>query len=153
MVMAVLVLVVVEVVLVVLRVIVVVWVVVVVVIGVLVVLVVTIDQPHFQQLPYILSKAITLKIESDNDPLNWAILRLAVKQFLPSETRIIFGRGGWGRGGGRDVSLRFIFEAAPVQTVAVTAPSSRSSCRSRTRTVNVKGLLPLSFFSFFFLQM
>ena len=50
-------------------------------------------------------------------------------------------------GGGRDVCLRFIFEAAPVQTVAVTVLSSRSSCRSRT--VNVKDLLPLSFFFFY----
>ena len=94
-VMAVLVVVVVEVVLVVLRVIVVVWVVVIVLIGVVVVLVVTFDQPHFQQLPYILSYVITLKIESDNDPLNWAVLRLAVKQLLPSETRFfLFGAGG-----------------------------------------------------------
>ena len=60
-VMAVLVVVVVQVVLVVLRVIVVVWVVVVVVIGVVVVLVVTFNQPHFQQLPYILSYVITQK--------------------------------------------------------------------------------------------
>ena len=95
-VMAVLVVVVVEVVLaVVLRVIVVVWVVVIVLIGVVVMLVVTFDQPHFQQLPYILSYVITLKIESDNDPLNWAVLRLAVKQLLPSETRFfLFGAGG-----------------------------------------------------------
>ena len=98
-VMAVLVVVVVEVVLVVLRVIVVVWVVVVVVIGMVVVLVVTFDQPHFQQLPYILSYVITLKIESDNDPLNWAVLRLAVKQLLPSETRFFFFFGGGGVGG------------------------------------------------------
>ena len=144
-VMAVLVVVVVEVVLVVLRVIVVVWMVVVVVIGMVVVLVVTFDQPHFQQLPYILSYVITLKIESDNDSLNWAVLRLAVKQLLPSETRLFFGGGGEGR----DVCLRFILEAALVQTVAVTVLSSRSSCRSRT--VNVKDLLPLSFL--FFLQM
>ena len=95
-VLVVVVVVVVEVVLVVLRVIVVVWVVVVVVIGVVVVLVVTFDQPHFQQLPYILSYVITLKIESDNDPLNWAVLRLAVKQLLPSETRIFFFGGGGG---------------------------------------------------------
>ena len=147
-VMAVLVVVVVEVVLVVLRVIVVVWMVVVVVIGMVVVLVVTFDQPHFQQLPYILSYVITLKIESDNDSLNWAVLRLAVKQLLPSETRLFFGGGG-GWGEGRDVCLRFILEAALVQTVAVTVLSSRSSCRSRT--VNVKDLLPLSFL--FFLQM
>ena len=118
-VMAVLVVVVVEVVLVVLRVIVVVWVVVIVLIGVVVVLVVTFDQPHFQQLPYILSYVITLKIESDNDPLNWAVLRLAVKQLLPSETR-----WGWG---GRE---RRMFEG-------------------RSRTVNVKDVLPLSFFFFY----
>ena len=106
-VMAVLVVVVVEVVLVVLRVIVVVWVVVVVVIGMVVVLVVTFDQPHFQQLPFILSYVITLKIESDNDPLNWAVLRLAVKQLLPSETRFFFLGGGGGGEGGRG---RRVFE-------------------------------------------
>ena len=84
-----------------------VWVVVIVLIGVVVVLVVTFHQPHFQQLPYILSYVITLKIESDNDPLNWAVLRLAVKQLLPSETRIfLFGEGGWGGEEGRDICLR-----------------------------------------------
>ena len=43
-----------------------------------------------------------------------------------------------------------ILEAAPVQTVVVTVLSSRSSCKSRT--VNVKDLLPLSFFLSFFLS-
>ena len=41
-----------------------------------------------------------------------------------------------------------ILEAAPVQTVVVTVLSSRGSCRSRT--VNVKDLLPLFFFLSFF---
>ena len=40
-----------------------------------------------------------------------------------------------------------ILEAAPVQTVVVTVLSSRGSCRSRT--VNVKDLLPLFFFFLF----
>ena len=47
--------------------------------------------------------------------------------------------------------FELILEAAPVQTVVVTVLSSRSSCKSRT--VNVKDLLRLSFFlSFFLLQ-
>ena len=71
-----------------------------IVVEVVVVLVVTFDQPHFQQLPYIFSYDITLKIEPDNDPLNWAVLRLAVKQLLPSETRIVWWRVG------TDVCLR-----------------------------------------------
>ena len=108
-----------------------VWVVVIVLIGVVVVLVVTFDQPHFQQLPYILSYVITLKIESDNDPLNWAVLRLAVKQLLPSETRFfLFGAGGGGGGGGGGGRERRMFEG-------------------RSRTVNVKNVLPLSFFFFY----
>ena len=72
---------------------------------VVIVLVVTFNQPHFQQLPYILSYVITQKkIESANDPLNWAVLRLAVKQLLPSETRIFFFLGG-GVLGGRERRL------------------------------------------------
>ena len=41
-----------------------------------------------------------------------------------------------------------ILEAAAVQTVAITVPSSRSICRSRT--VNVKDLSPFLFLFFFF---
>ena len=64
---------------------------------------------------------------------------------LPSETRI-FGEAG---GGGRERRMFVvILEAAPVQTVVVTVLSSRGSCRSRT--VNVKDLLPPFFFLSFF---
>ena len=121
---------------------VVIGVVVAIVVEVVVVLVVTFDQPHFQQLPYILSNVITLKSEPDNGPLNWAVLRLAVKQLLPSETSF-FGEGRRERR-----MFEVILEAAPVQTVAVTELSSSSICRSRT--VNVKDLLPLLFLFFFF---
>ena len=71
---------------------------------------------------------------------------------LPSETGIFRGpRGGGGGGGGGGRERRVfvvILEAAPVQTVVVTVLSSRGSCRSRT--VNVKDLLPLFFFLSFF---
>ena len=146
MVMAVLV---VEVVLAVLRVIALVRVVVVVLIGVvvavvvdvMVVLVITFDQPHFQELPYILSYVITLKLNLIMTPLTGP---------CSCDRRCQAKREFWGgRGGGRERRMFVvILEAAPVQTVVVTVLSSRGSCRSRT--VNVKDLLPLFFFLSFF---
>ena len=58
------------------------------------VLVVTCDQSHFQQLPYILSKAITLKLNLIKTQLGHALatISLAVKLLLPSGSRIFGGK-------------------------------------------------------------
>ena len=136
---------VVEVVLAVLRVIALVRVVVVVLIGVvvavvvdvMVVLVITFDQPHFQELPYILSYVITLKLNLIMTPLTGPC---SCDRCCQAKQE--FWGGAWG---GRERRMFVvILEAAPVQTVVVTVLSSRGSCRSRT--VNVKDLLPLFFF-------
>ena len=58
-----------------------------VVVEVVLVLVVTCDQSHFQQLLYILSNAIMLKL--NRAP---ATMSLAVKLLLPSGTRIFGGK-------------------------------------------------------------
>ena len=147
MVMAVLV---VEVVLAVLRVIALVRVVVVVLIGVvvavvvdvMVVLVITFDQPHFQELPYILSYVITLKLNLIMTPLTGPC---SCDRCCQAKREFFLGGGGRGR---ERRMFVVILEAAPVQTVVVTVLSSRGSCRSRT--VNVKDLLPLFFFLSFF---
>ena len=122
---------VVEVVLVVLRVIVLVRVVVVVVavigvvvavvVDVMVVLVVTFDQPHFQELPYILSYVIRLKLNLIMSPLTGPC---SCDSCCQAKRYFFFS----GVGGGRESRMfDVILEAAPVQTVVVTVLSSRSS--------------------------
>ena len=68
-----------------------------VVLEVVLVLVVTCDQSHVQQLPYILSNAISLKLNQIKTQLSRApaTILLAVNLLLPSGTRIF---------GGEDVS-------------------------------------------------
>ena len=100
MVMAVLV---VEVVLAVLRVIALVRVVVVVLIGVvvavvvdvMVVLVITFDQPHFQELPYILSYVITLKLNLIMTPLTGPC---SCDRCCQAKREFFWGGGGAGEG-------------------------------------------------------
>ena len=61
---------------------------------VVLVLVVTCDQSHVQQLPYILSNAITLKLNQIKTQLGRApaTISLAVNLLLPSGTRIFGGK-------------------------------------------------------------
>ena len=58
------------------------------------VLVVTCDESHFQHLPYILSNAITLKLNLIKSQLGRApvTISLAVNLLLPRGTRIFRGR-------------------------------------------------------------
>ena len=128
-------------------VVVVIGVVVAIVVEVVLVLVVTFAQPHFQHLPYILSYVITLKLNLIMTPLTGPCScdhSIGCEVVVSQGNEIFFFLGG-GRGQRR--MFEVILKAAPVQIVAVTVLSSRSSCRSRT--VSVKDLIITTFFLFF----